>query len=175
MQPSSSWSCRSRGSMSVLDTGGGRDRAVRAAKWTGGSIPFGYDPDGRLMPSNRHVGGAGLTESQIAASVFEKLAGGSSTVVECRRLNALGGSTARRYSSKGEVTVGDDWLPSRINSMIKNLVYRGSHVYKSKSGPIERPVPPLVDAETWHRANAQLKKNRALSTRNAKRAYLLLG
>ena len=155
----------------------GRDRVARAGKWTGGPVPFGYDldADGCLIPSGRLVDGTGLTEAEIARSIIERIADGSSTVAECRRLNTLGVPTHRRYASGTTVTVGEIWLPSRINAMVRSTTYKGSHTLKSKGGPIERTVPALVDAATWDRAQAQLVRNRALSTRNAKHQYLLRG
>jgi site-specific DNA recombinase len=155
----------------------GRDRVARTGRWTGGPIPFGYDldPEGRLIPSGRLVASTGQTEAEIARSVFERIAAGSSTVVEARRLNALVVPTARRYGSGKTVTVGATWLPSRINAMIRNSLYAGTHVFKSKGGPISREVPALVSRELWERARSQLTRNRALSTRNARRSYLLRG
>ena len=158
---------------------GGRDRAARSGKWTGGPIPFGLDLNsaGCLMPSARVVDSLGLTEAEVARSVLENIAEGSSTVAEARRLNALGVPTDRRYGSGATVTVGENWLPSRINQMVKNPVYAGEHIFKSRGpgGPITRQVPALVDRTTWEHANAQLTKNRALSTKNRKRDYLLRG
>jgi site-specific DNA recombinase len=155
----------------------GRDRVARNGKWTNGPIPFGYDLDvqGFLIPSARVVEGLNLNEAEIAQSVIQRIADGSSTVVEARRLNSLAVPTHRRYAGGAQVTVGDTWLPSRINQMVKNPVYAGTHILKSKTGPIERSVRPLVDRLIWDQAQAQLLRNRALSTRNAKRAYLLRG
>jgi site-specific DNA recombinase len=155
----------------------GRDRVARSGKWTNGPIPFGYDLDidGYLIPSARIVEGVELSEAEIARSVIERIANGSSTVVEARRLNTLAVPTHRRYAGGAEVTVGNTWLPSRINQMVKNSVYAGTHRFKSKSGLIERAIPPLVDQSLWEQAQSQLTRNRALATRNAKRAYLLRG
>jgi site-specific DNA recombinase len=155
----------------------GRDRVARSGKWTNGPIPFGYDldADGFLVPSGRLVEGLDLSEAEIARSVIHRIADGSSTVIEARRLNDFGVPTLRRYAGGAVVTVGDTWLPSRINQMVKNPVYAGTHVLKSKTGPIERSVPPLVARLTWAQAQEQLTRNRALSTRNAKRFYLLRG
>lgn len=172
---------------------GGRDRAVRAGKWTGGPIPFGYDLDApdadtspdlgaptknrsrRLVPSGRIVEGLDETEARVARSVFERLAAGSSTIAEAIRLNALCVPTGRRYGGGRVVTIGTHWLPSRINFMVRNPIYKGLHVFKSRGGIIERAVEPLVSPEMWEQANAQISRNRALSTRNAKRLYLLRG
>lgn len=157
--------------------GMGRDRVARTGKWTGGPVPFGYDLDGEgcLTPSERVITGVGMTEADVARSVLERIADGSSTVVEARRLNALGVPTARRYSGGKQVTVGQDWLPSRINQMVRNSVYAGVHVLNSRRGPIQREVPALVARTTWERANDQLQRNRSLAKRNAKRVYALRG
>jgi site-specific DNA recombinase len=155
----------------------GRDRVAREGKWTGGPVPFGYDIDaeGCLTPSARLVDGLQETEAEIARSVFERIARGSTTVAECRRLNALAVPTRRRYASGTTVTVGENWLPSRINAMVRNPVYAGRHVLKSRAGPIERAVPPLVSQGLWDQAQAQLRQNRTLATRNAQHRYLLRG
>ena len=70
---------------------GGRDKAARDGKWVAGPIPFGYslDANNYLIPSDRVVEGTGLTKRELASSVFRNVAAGSSTVAECRRLNAL--------------------------------------------------------------------------------------
>ncbi len=150
----------------------GRDRVARTGKWTNGPIPFGYslDPDGLLIPSEREAPGAGMTEAELAKSVFVRVAEGSSTIAEARRLNALGVPTHRRYASGTTVTVGRDWLPSRINAMLKNPVYAGTHVLNSRHGPVTRAVPPLVDQATWERAQKMLLRNRAMSTARPKTA-----
>jgi site-specific DNA recombinase len=158
----------------------GRNRVAKDGRWTNGPIPFGYDldQDRRLVPSTRIVPGLDMTEAEAARDIFERIADGSTTVEESRRFNALGVPTARRYS--GNVTVkpeaaAKNWLPSRLNYMIRSTVYKGVHVFKSKSGPIERDVPALVDVATWERAQIQLQRNRSLPKGNEKRVYLLRG
>jgi hypothetical protein len=59
--------------------------------------------------------------------------------------------------------------------MVRNEVYTGRHVFESKHGTVTRDVPALIDAETWERAQAQLKRNRSLPKSNATRLYLLRG
>ncbi len=155
----------------------GRNRVAQQGKWTGGPIPFGYalDEERRLVPSPVVVPSAGMTEAEIARDVFRTVASGGTTVEVCRRLNALGVPTARRYGSGAVVTVGELWLPSRINNMIRNPVYKGIHVLKAKQGPIERAVCALIDEQTWQAANEQLPKNRSLPKSNAQRRNLLRG
>ncbi len=155
----------------------GRNRKIAEGRWTGGPIPFGYtlDEERRLIPSAVVVPGAGMTEADIAREVFRTIADGGTTVEVCRRLNALGVPTARRYGSGATVTVGEMWRPSRINSMVRNPVYKGLHVVKTRQGLIERRVWALIDERTWQAANEQLPKNRSLPKSNAQRRNLLRG
>jgi recombinase len=46
--------------------------------------------------------------------------------------------------------------------MVKNPLYKGLRRYKSLRGVIERPVPAIVDTQTWEQAQQQLRKNKAL-------------
>src|SRR5262249_7429886 len=55
-----------------------------------------------------------------------------------------------------------------------DTVYKGLHRY-GKDDLIERPVPAILDEETWERAQAALRANQTFSVRNARRPYLLRG
>jgi site-specific DNA recombinase len=59
--------------------------------------------------------------------------------------------------------------------MLRNPVYRGEHIYKSRFGSISRDVPALVSQELWERVQDQIIKNRSLPKWNATRVYLLRG
>lgn len=150
----------------------GRDRVARDGRWMGGPIPFGYDQDehGRLIPSEREVGG--MPESELARSVFERIAAGSSTVAEARRLDSLGVFPGRRYSRHDVIMSGGRWQPSRINAMVRNTLYIGRHVFNSRHGAIEREVIPLVDPEVWQQVQTTLVKNRGTPSGFARHKYL---
>jgi site-specific DNA recombinase len=153
----------------------GRDRIARQGRWMGGPIPFGYDLDnlGRPIPSEREVGG--MPEAALARTVFERIAAGSSTVAEARRLDVLGVFPGRRYSRHDVIMSGGRWQPSRINAMVKNTLYVGRHVFNSRHGAIEREVVPLVDEQVWQRVQAMLETNRGVRAGFPKRTYLLRG
>lgn len=153
----------------------GRDRVARDGRWMGGPIPFGYDQDEhrRLIPSQREVGG--MPEAELARSVFERIAAGSSTVAEARRLDSLGVFPGRRYSRHDVIMSGGRWQPSRINAMVRNTLYIGRHIFNSRYGAIEREVVPLVDARVWHQVQATLITNRGVPSGFPRRAYLLRG
>jgi site-specific DNA recombinase len=59
--------------------------------------------------------------------------------------------------------------------MLRNPVYVGRHVFRSRHGEITRAVPPLVDQQTWEQAQAQIERNRHLPKSGATRIYLLRG
>ena len=67
------------------------------------------------------------------------------------------------------------WRISSMTTILHNPMYKGEGVLDSQYGRIERPAPALVDAQTWQRAQDALKRNRCLSTKNAKNSYLLRG
>ncbi len=155
------------------------DQGVRLAaqrgKWLGGPIPFGYDLDanGALTPSGRLV--AGMAEAEVARSVFEHLALGSSTVKEARRMNELGVFPGRRYSNKVVRMKRSIWFPSRINAMVRNPLYKGVHCIEKRSGTIERRVAPLVSADLWQAAQDAIRANRSCEPGRSSKPHLLRG
>jgi site-specific DNA recombinase len=155
----------------------GRDRVARQGKWTGGPIPYGFDLDTEacLVPSARLVEAVGQTEADVVREVFERIAAGSSAVLEAKRLQAVAVPCARRFAGGKVVVCSDIWQADRVVGMIRNTAYKGYHVMHTKSGPVERPTAALVSTEVWDQANAQLTRNRLMATRNAKNRYLLRG
>jgi site-specific DNA recombinase len=155
------------------------DHGVRLAaekgKWLGGPIPFGYDLDanGALTPSGRQV--AGMAEAELARSVFQRIAAGSSTVKEARRMNELGVFPGRRYSNKVIRMKRSTWFPSRINAMVRNPLYKGVHCVEKRSGTIERDVAPLVSADLWQPAQDAIRANRCCEPGRPSRPHLLRG
>jgi len=149
-------------------------RAAEKGKWISGPIPFGYDLDayGALTPSARVV--AGMTEAELARSVFERVAAGSSTIKEARRLNDLEVFPGRRYSHKTITMRRKNWLPSRINAMVRNPLYKGTHIFDHSMGPIERKVAALVSPSLWQAAQDGIARNRS-GTNRPRRDYLLKG
>lgn len=150
-------------------------RAAEKGKWLGGPIPFGYDLDanGALAPSRRLV--AGVPEAELARSVYERLAAGSSTVKEARRMNELGVFPGRRYSGKVVRMKRSIWFPSRINAMVRNPVYKGVHCVEKRSGTIERKVAPLVSADLWQAAQDGIRANRSCDPGRPSNPHLLRG
>lgn len=150
-------------------------RAAREGKWLGGPVPFGYDLDvnGQLTPSSRVVGG--MTEADLARSVFERMAAGSSTVAEARRMTELGVFPGRRYSHAVVKMKRGKWFPSRVNAMIRNEVYMGKHRFDSALGAVDRDVSALVSPELWQAAQERLRSNCSRPLGKPNHDYLLRG
>ena len=93
----------------------GRDRVARFGKWTGGPIPFGYDVDeqGVLILSARLIN-TGETEADVARSVFERIANGSTLVREAQRLNALNIVSPRRWAGGLVEKSAPYWTTDRL-------------------------------------------------------------
>jgi site-specific DNA recombinase len=156
----------------------GRNRVAAAGQYTGGPIPLGYDLDADkcFVPSARVVPELGLTEVAMVSDIFTRLANGETTLNrECGRLTALDVPRRQRYAiSEKRRRDGNDaavierrtgWGVSSLGGIIRNPIYKGHGIVASQYGQIERPAPALVSRETWERANAQLAKNRQLSTK----------
>lgn len=154
----------------------GRDRVVHNGKWTDGPIPYGYrvDSEGCLTPSDRQVEALQMTEAEVVKTLFHRIATGSSAIIEAKRLTALGVPTTRYYSN-GASRAGSKWYPGSVINILNNPTYKGTHIFNSSYGAIERTVPPLVDADVWERAIAQITRNKHLPKANATRIYLLRG
>lgn len=155
----------------------GRDRVARDGQWLG-CIPFGYmiDAEQRLIPSTRRIAVLDCTEAELLADLYARIAGGSSVMAECRRLNALGvPPPQRRYTGGAVLPARTGWAQPGLALVLHNPVYYGEHTLHSAAGPIVRQMPALVSVTLWRAAQAQMTRNRRLSKKNAKRDYLLRG
>src|SRR5215212_1140062 len=174
------------GSMAELEketiaerTSSGRVRATTAGGYTGGKIPFGYDlnDDRQFIPSERPVPQLGMTEAGLLADVFRRVARGETTIRgEVARLNALGVVMPTRYGGERGTVKEGPWRLSTLATLLHSTMYKGQYTLKSRyAGEVTRPMPALVDADTWQRAQEALRRNQTWSRKNAKHVYLLRG
>jgi site-specific DNA recombinase len=154
----------------------GRDRVARQGRYTGGPIPLGYDLDGegRLVPSARPVPGLGMSEADLVRDLFQRWANGETLTAAAERLNALGVRPPVRYAS-GRTLPRARWSVTNLGVIAHNPLYKGDGQLASRHGAVSRPAPALVDPATWQAVQDVLQRNRKLSTKNAKRFYLLRG
>ena len=155
----------------------GKARRARQGRYIGGALPLGYtlDAEDQLQVSDAVVPGLDITEPELVRDLFARLAGGSTVMAECRRLNALGLPPPRRYKAHQSARQAVQWHPHRLIRLLRNPVYRGVHETHSRHGVIPHPVPALVTDEVWEAAQAQLVTNRRLPKTNAQRTYPLRG
>ena len=124
------------------------------------------------------VNGYDFSEAEIIQRIFQWVGNEKGSAIDsARRLNDQGIPMWRTYQPRGQKdldyrsTATATWMSATVNAMIRAPIYKGVHIFKGGS---EREVTPLVDRETWDRAQAQLVSNRNLSTRGD-RQYLLRG
>jgi site-specific DNA recombinase len=163
--------------------------------WLGGIVPYGYYVTGqkkqaRLVVSETPLPGLTLSEADVVCMIYRLLAEEQWSCVRiAEHLNALSIPPAytkdnrqiarKRPEGKRKEHTAGIWRPARIRNLVVNPVYKGEHVYGKRSKKsreqIRRAVPALVDADTWEAAQDTLRRNQLLSTRSAKRQYLLRG
>lgn len=152
----------------------GRRRKAREGYWTGGRAPLGYRVlDQKLVIDEE--------EAEIVRQIFrwyneERL----SAYAIAERLNALGVATqsTRRGITSKRIKLVDHWDHTRVLMMLKNPTYMGERRIgrQSKSKQtITQEVPAILDRATWDRAQELRPLNWKMSSRNAKRLYLLRG
>jgi site-specific DNA recombinase len=175
------------GSMAELDretikenTSRGRDRVAKEGRHTGGPIPVGLDVDehNRYHPSIRRVEELGCDEADMMREVFRRIANREATAVaEVARLHARGVPRVKRYGGKKARAIvnPEGWTYSSLRQAITNPIYKGEAVLRSRYGTVVRPVPALVDTDTWQRAQDALKLNRSMGPAGRTRPYHLTG
>lgn len=162
----------------------GRITAAKHGKvLTGARPPYGYIyTQGRLSIEPE--------EADIVRRIFQELLEGVSARKIAEHLSAERVSTAA--DKKAHIKKRNDpgiWHFSTVLKIIRNPVYIGVWRYNKrrsvrrdgKSMFVPRPsdewievaVPPLIDLETFNRAQAQLDKNRVQAKRNTRTNYLL--
>jgi site-specific DNA recombinase len=162
----------------------GRDRNARAGRFINGVLPFGYDVRaGVLVPSERWIPQLEMTEADTARLIFKKIAGRESSGLGIAQwLTAMGVPSQKVWVTKdgtrSTTAQFPMWFGNRISRMIHNPVYMGARVLHHASGDIDQDVAPLVDAQTWRKANEMLGntgKKGGMKTLKKTFTYLLGG
>lgn len=169
----------------------GKQQKARAGQFIGAKAPYGY----RYWP--RQDGAAGRleidpAEAEIVRMLYDWLVSEGLTLRQIlKRLNF--GPWFPRCGRR-------PWSPSTVHHILADPVYTGTayvnrYEYRAAKKPRSRkpnysgkgcrqlrpreqwiavPVPALIDQDLWERAQAQLKRNAALSFRNNTRHNHLL-
>ncbi len=166
--------------------------AAKKGKWLGGIVPFGYltDKEGRLIVNREKIPGLEYSEEDIVKIIFN-LCGNENK--SCRDIadyiNALGVPTRyiptknlvrQKHPGKRLQNNAPLWGPSRVLRMIHSTLYMGQRTFGLRAtlkdyDPIEQQVPPIVDEETWNRANRAVSARTITYLKQRKASHLLQG
>lgn len=161
----------------------GATRAAKEGKWLGGIVPYGYlkNDDGFLEPNTTPIPGFQFSEPDVVQMMYKMTAQDGATAQQVAdHLNALGippAWVAHNLGGKRRNNTSGLWSPSRVLRILRSSTYYGIHEYGKRSPKgreiITRPVPPIVDADLWKKAQAVITSNQVDSLKNAKHKYLL--
>jgi len=125
----------------------GKAESVRKGLFPGGPVAFGYQvKDKRLVPDPR--------TAPIVKEIFQRYADGEKIIDIERDLNARG-IRARR---------GAKFQRSSVVHILENKTYSGDYYYGDTL--VRDAVEPLIDRETFERAQANKEKNRRAPAAN---------
>ena len=131
-----------------------KDKVVasrKKGKWTGGSIPLGYDAIAKKLVINS-------TEAKILRIIFERYLVLRSFQALIDELNAKGIVSKTRHV-KGKLTGGAPFTYGPLAYLLKNRLYLGEtgHAGKWFAGEHE----PIIDARTFQAVQDLIKENTA--------------
>ncbi len=170
----------------------GTNRVAESGAWMGGIVPYGYRKAGekreaRLVISEESIPGNDLSESDVIHLIYRLAAvERRSCFYIAARLSELRIPCAYQRDDrlvlrgKRKQRASGLWRPARIRNLIVSTTYKGLHHFGKRSSNkgrplISRPVPAIVDAMTWDKAQANLRNHLLYSPRSAKNEYLLRG
>jgi DNA invertase Pin-like site-specific DNA recombinase len=123
--------------------------ARRKGKWLGGAPVLGYDVDpqgGRLVVNQ--------AEADRVREIFTICAGYTTLAAAQREVNARGFTTKEWTSKRGRHHRGSAFTPSRLDALLRNILYMGQVRHKGVVYPGEQPA--LVEQELWSHVQEQL-------------------
>ena len=167
----------------IRRTQDGLQRAIRAGKYSGGIVAYGY----RLNPVTKELE-IDEEEASVVRLMFEWCTDDQlSTPVIADRLNALGiptryrrdGRLLRRVGKRSPEKTAGIWRAGRVRNMLKNRAYAGEWAWgkrskKRKPGDtIPGKCPAILSKETFTLAANVLADHRWKAGHPAVRQYLL--
>lgn len=133
----------------------GKVRVAAKNKFPGGRLPMGY----RLNDEGHPI--IYESEAEIVRRAFRLYGSGMSLLSVCAILNAEGSLFG----------TGSLWTESSLMRTLASTTYGGRYRY----GKLSITCPAIVTPEEQEAVQATRDRNRRMSTRNAKRLYLLRG
>jgi site-specific DNA recombinase len=114
-------------------------------------------------------------EARIVREIVANVASGATLYAEAKRLNDLAiPSPGRKYRGRPRQH-GAAWCHSTVRGIVKQGAYAGVYVVKARGGPIERPVPAIVEPALRQQALARLGESKRYSGGKKGRVYVLRG
>jgi len=145
--------------------------ARRRGRFTGSTPPMGYriaDEGGRLVVDDE--------EAECVRRIFGLYLECGSLIPCVQRLNAMGVTTKRHRSKKGNVTGGKPFVKTSLHAVLTNPVVIGKARFNGAL--FEGEHPAIIDEEIWNRVQAKLRANgngRGRTTKRSRGAGLLGG
>jgi site-specific DNA recombinase len=124
----------------------------RRGKWAGGTPLLGYDLDprgARLLVND--------AEAEKVRAVFGLYLEHRALLPVVQELNRRGWTTKRWVNRGGQERGGRPFDRTNLYRLLTNVVYAGRVRYKDEVHGGEQPA--LVDADTWHKVQAQLREH----------------
>jgi site-specific DNA recombinase len=118
--------------------------------WMGGSPPLGYDVRDRKLVVNP-------AEAELVRLIFRRFLDLGSATLLIKELNIQGHRTKSRTTPSRAFREGRPFEKNTIYKILRNRVFIGEAVHKSKSYPGEHE--PVIDRSTWDRVQAVLASN----------------
>ncbi len=138
--------------------------ARRKGKWTGGTVPFGYDAVGGKLHVNE-------LESVVVREIFDSYVKHRSLARILDELRDRGRTTKRHVSKSGAVRAARAWTKDAVLRILRNPLYAGRTLVNGEA--FEAEHAPIVDRSTFDRVDALLGRNASRTTKTAQRGYLL--
>lgn len=134
---------------------------IAEGKWTGGSVPFGYQLEG---------GGLVIDEVQrkIVLRIFDEAAEGRSAGDIAAGLNSDGIGRPTKKCPDGRT-----WDAGIVRAIIERPRYRGVHLFNGSEFPTKHPE--IISKELWELANARLPEKAEPVRQLLKHEYALVG
>jgi DNA invertase Pin-like site-specific DNA recombinase len=141
--------------------------ARRRGKWTGGSVPLGYQViDKKLVVDE--------VEAVIVREVFALYREHGSALEVAHILNDRGRATKRHTANNGRLRKARPWTKDSVLRVLKNAIYAGLMPYGDEVHSGEHDA--IVPEATWRQAQVQLRRQtRRTVTRPRNPDYLLRG
>ena len=140
----------------------------RRGKWTGGTVPVGYDVNDHKLVVNK-------AEAWIVRLIFERYLALKSTLKVVHELNAAGYRTKARKRKNAQTKHPSLWSVAAVTRVLRNPIFAGFIPLGDERFPGEHQA--IIDVDVFDRACRVLDSHspQRSSTRGRNPAYLLRG